>query len=259
MSPSNDHITAKIEATFAERGISIEQVELRSYPDESNFIAYVDDKELTTAVEVANDLDRWLAEQEIRAFVVVRRSLVARTQTAPPLTTGVADKRATEFTRLLSARSRVSESQPSLAYVRDASANLSAITAPRHHLVFGRRGAGKSALLVEAQRQVHSAGDMSVWANVQSLRQEDPHRVFLYITGDVLSRLSASLGQERTTSQAAVLVAELSDELRGLLANVTVDTCDQAFSSKDPAFVATRARSSWQVALRIHRRLLLRA
>lgn len=67
-----------------------------------------------------------------------------------------------------------------LVYVPNARASLAAVTAARHQLVFGRRGAGKTALLVEARRKVQETGAITAWVNIQTYRREQPWRVVLY-------------------------------------------------------------------------------
>ena len=55
----------------------------------------------------------------------------------------------------------------------DTAATIAAATAARHHLLFGRRGAGKTALLVEAKRRVEEQGALTLWVNMQPYRWTD--------------------------------------------------------------------------------------
>ncbi|MCH8828622.1 MAG: ATP-binding protein [Planctomycetes bacterium] len=72
--------------------------------------------------------------------------------------------------------------QPSLEYVPDVQNTVDTVTTARHHLVFGRRGAGKTALLVEARKRLKTGGDLSMWMNLHTLRRESADRVFLHVT-----------------------------------------------------------------------------
>jgi hypothetical protein len=222
---SVEDVQAYIRQQFRERGnIDVMDISARPYPDETNYIVLVDEADVPAAVIVGNDLDEAISTPGSRAFVIVRkapRSLVE--QKLPPLSDGVKDLRVTNLTHLISARSRVSEAQPSLSYVRDVMFNLSAVEAPRHHLVFGRRGAGKSALLVEARQNLPPDTTLSIWANMQTLRNEPIDRVFLYIVEELAAVVSAKQQQIQADSNIAVMAADLYQRVRSLLARETAD------------------------------------
>jgi hypothetical protein len=153
---------------------------VRAYPDETNYIVYVDEADIATAASIDNDLDDEISSPERKAFVIVRRAPPGLVESKlRPLPEGVKDDRASDLMSLISARKRVSWAQPSLSYVSEMHFNLAAVTAPRHHLIFGRRGAGKSALLVEARKSLDDLGSISCWINMQTLSNESPERVFL--------------------------------------------------------------------------------
>jgi hypothetical protein len=217
MSVSASTIASEIESALGSAGIGVHKVETRAYPDETNFVVYVEPANLNAAINIAPQLDQLIRDRGMQGFVVIRRDERGKQTTSKPLRHGVADERAQKLVRLISARSRVSESQPSLYYVRDSATNLASITAPRHHLIFGRRGAGKSALLSEGRRIVAESGALAVWTNIQTLRREEPRRVLLYIVEDMLNRLIAALEDRHTSSAVTVSVVHLSDEVRGLL------------------------------------------
>lgn len=204
---------------FARAGISVLDVEIRTYPEETNYIVYVAESELTEAAGVGNDIDKLLASQTPRAFVVVRKAPpgLAKASMQTSMTKGVQDPRATDLIRLISARSRVSLAQPSLSYVQDAEANLSAVTAGRHHLIFGRRGAGKTALLVEARRQLQGESAITSWTNVQTLRQESPSRVILYVLEEMLAALLSAQKAVRAESIVSLELNQIYDSVRNQL------------------------------------------
>ncbi len=203
------NVQSDIADAFAAEGVQVLQIDERRYPEEVNFIVFVDSDDVGKAAVIGNSLDEKLAEMDPTAFVVVRKATaeMQKVSTPPALKKGVQDSRATDLIRLISARSRVSLSQPSLSYVRDAEASLSAATAGRHHLIFGRRGAGKTALLVEARNQLRSEGAVTAWVNVQTLRHESPERVVLYVLQDLLSE---ALSEQQHVPPASVLSVELN-------------------------------------------------
>ena len=209
-----------IRREFDDQNIPILDLAVRAYPEETNYIIYVREQDLARAVELGNLLDDEITSSEHPAFVVVRKgsgSMVEVSSIRQPLSDGVQDERATRLTQLITARSRVSVAQPSLSYIRDIESNLSAVTAGRHHLVFGRRGAGKSALLVEAMQQISTDGYLSCWINMQTLRKESPQRVFLNIIEAMLSTVVGEQQRRRTASAVAAMAATLYEQVQSLL------------------------------------------
>jgi hypothetical protein len=150
-------------------------VQVRTFPGEVIAIIEVD-RDYELALSVAQRLDEIIEN----GFVTVRR--VEQTQQKRRgQVTGVHDERVAELMRLLNARSRTSESQPSLRYIEDAQERLSLAISPRHHLVFGRRGVGKTSLLLEAKRVLEAQGAHVLWVNMQSLRSLGAHHAFLTV------------------------------------------------------------------------------
>lgn len=221
-------IPSYIREQFGERGpVDVFDIQIRAYPDETNYIVYVDASQIARAAEIGNSLDREIAAIVGNSFIVVRQAskelLEAKLK---PLADGVQDQRADELTQLISARSRVSEAQPSLTYVPDAQSNLSAATAGRHHLIFGRRGAGKSALLVEARRVVDEDGALTCWVNMQTLRYESPDKVFLYIIESIIATVVAKQNHINTESQVAIAASNLYNEISSLVAKREIASGD---------------------------------
>lgn len=218
MTTTSDEIETEIRGRLDAGSIIVDSLEVKSYPEETTFIVHVPASMVAAAVDIAGELDEWINARGFRGFVVVRRSSDKEVPTST-LTSGVADGRATSLVQLINARSRVSEAQPSLAYVHDSAANMSAIASPRHHLVFGRRGAGKSALLVESKRQAELSGDITAWVNLQTLRHEEPQRVFLYVVDEMLNSVAKALSTSKSISNSAVALSELTDEVARALAS----------------------------------------
>lgn len=212
-------MASRLRQEFVERGgIEVADVSVRAYPEETNFVVYVNAADFTKAAEIGNDLDSLVSTEVHPAFVVVRRASPeqVRATAAPPLKTGVQDIRATELVKLISARSRVSKVQPALYYKKDIRSSISAVTAGRHHLIFGRRGAGKTALLVEAMNQLNKDGALTCWVNVQTLRNESVDRVFLYVVEELLGAIVTRQRQ----SKLATSVARMADELYSRVAQL---------------------------------------
>ncbi|MFI0999991.1 AAA family ATPase [Streptomyces galbus] len=124
--------------------------------------------------------------------------------------------------------------------MEDPRASLAAVGASRHHLVYGRRGVGKTALLLEAKRSAERDGHVTAWINAHTLRRLDVASAFLGIAevtlnsliqhagssqGDSYVRLKESsvrlsqLRAERPVSDAVLgeMVAELNRSLRSVL------------------------------------------
>lgn len=215
------HMERYIADQFRERaGIEVLEVTRRAYPDEVNYIVLVREDDLAEAAPIGNALDDELppSDRNIQSFVIVRkapRDLTAAADSAS-IVRGVQDDRTTELVSLITARSRVSAVQPSLSYVRDARANIATAIAKRHHLIFGRRGAGKTALLVEAKRQVELDGALTAWVNVQSLRHQETPRIALLILDSITDALLSHQNLLPGASRTAAEVSRLSEQIRRL-------------------------------------------
>ncbi|MFJ4093742.1 hypothetical protein ACIPYS_19375 [Kitasatospora sp. NPDC089913] len=221
MTPASDDIADFLRREFRSRGgVEVLEISVRAYPDETNYIVLVNEEDVPVSAQIGNDLDGIISSPESRAFVIVRKAPPELVKaSSSPLTEGVQDSRATDLQRLISARSRVSEAQPSLSYIRDMEFNLSTVTASRHHLIFGRRGAGKTALLVEAKRKLQVEGAISCWVNMQTLRNESPDRVFLYILDEVAQAVVTRQQQLKPESVISVKAVELYEEVGRLLSS----------------------------------------
>jgi hypothetical protein len=213
-----------IRTQFRELGnIDIVEMTVRAYPDETNYIVFVREADVPRAAEIGNELDSKISVGDFRAFVIVRKASNEQIEAKVlPLSQGVQDSRATDLVHLIAARSRVSEVQPSLSYVRDVEFNLSAVTATRHHFIFGRRGAGKSALLVEARRSLKPGETLSCWLNMQTYRAEPPNRVFAYIIDELLSQIVSRQQQFNQLSSTALMATDLYDQVRSMLTKDTI-------------------------------------
>jgi AAA ATPase domain len=208
-----------VQSRFTESEIVIDELLIREYPEETVFIVHVPKTELANAAEIGNLLDQELQKEGFAGFVTVRSSSPAAAGVAPVRKeTGVADLRAAELIALMSARARTSEAQPSLHYVLDAAANLEKVRARRHSLIFGRRGAGKTALMLEAKRRISDDGQVVVWLNVQTYRRETTERTALWVAsriGDAVASVLRSNLRERSLQEAANAVRNSIETLLG--------------------------------------------
>lgn len=167
---------------------------------------------------LGNRVDHELAERRFPGFVAVRVAGSDDSGAAGEVEQGVNDPRGSQLINLLIARSRTSEAQPSLSYIPDAANNITTAVAQRHHLVFGRRGAGKTALLVEAKRRVEAEGHSSVWLNIQTYRNESVPRAFVAMARMVCDRVEAALQGQSPVPHVLVSALALRDKLNLLLA-----------------------------------------
>ncbi|HEY3052726.1 MAG TPA: AAA family ATPase [Thermoanaerobaculia bacterium] len=201
---------------FAAAAIPIISIELRRYPEETIVIVNVAEEEVSSATELSNAVDRELQANGFDGFVTIRRAEMTA-EVVAPLERGVGDIKATELANLLTARSRTSEIQPSLSYIRDAAQNIVTATTSRHHLIFGRRGAGKTALMVEAKRQIEQQGHLSSWTNLQTLRNEPAERVYLWIVRNVTDTLQAAYREHSRPDHFSAEVSALRNDVDALL------------------------------------------
>lgn len=212
-----DDAAALIREAFQKKGIAIESVEARVYPEETIFAIRVAPSDVDAAAALGNKIDIQLADRGFDGFVTVRRS---QGEAAPPLTSvhGVHDDAARELARLLAVRSRASEQQPSLEYVPDSATSLARAMSARHHLIFGRRGAGKTALLVEVKRQVEESGASTIWVNLQPQRWQPAARTYLTIAVRLLDSIEIEYRSMPRPPHVATLATELNERITRLLA-----------------------------------------
>lgn len=228
---SKESVAQRLRQEFRSRAaIEVVDVSVRAYPEETNYVVYVQPSDLARAAEVGNELDSLISTDSDPAFVVVRGASKEQVEArvSEPLKTGVKDSRADELIKLISARSRASKAQPALYYIRDVRASVSAVTTGRHHLIFGRRGAGKTALLVEAMRQLDQEGAITCWSNIQALRNESADRVFLYVLEEVLGTVVTRLRSARKATVLSDMANDLYVRVGTLLNAKETDRTDAA-------------------------------
>ena len=207
---------ATIQNRFSEAGIEIQSIERKDYPEESVFVVYVTEDNLDSAIIVGNSLDPELPQTGFNGFVVVRKAAQEVKSTRTRLKDGVKDPKSTELANLLIARARTSERQPSLSYVPDAAQNILTAVTPRHHLIFGRRGTGKTALMVEAKRRIECEGYLSYWINIHTHRRGSANRIFMWICHGVCEQMQVFYSKKQRIPQLLSLISELQDDTNKL-------------------------------------------
>jgi hypothetical protein len=209
-----------IKHRFSEEGIEISHLDQRDYPGESIFVARVAPSSVAAATVIANSIDSELASQGFKGFVTVRALESDTPGFTGPLRRGVLDQRARKLTTLVAAHSRTSEAQPSLAYVRESVQAMSTVTSLRHHLIFGRRGAGKTALMLEARRLAERKDSICLWINIQTYRRESADRTFAWIGQRLCERILASYQGKLTVPEIVVSASKLAQDLEGFTSSL---------------------------------------
>jgi hypothetical protein len=170
----DSQVLTLVRDAFAKAEVALTSSSVRHFPGETIVVVEVPSASFANALQVASDLD----EKIPGGFVTVRKA-----QEDVSVTFGRAqsllDPRVNDLIELLNARSRTSEQQPSLRYIRDAAQTLNIAISKRHHLIFGRRGVGKTALMVEAKRLLEEKGACTFWINVQTMRSLSAYEAFL--------------------------------------------------------------------------------
>jgi AAA ATPase domain len=174
---TNEEILEIVREAYERANIRVAKSSVRRFPGETIVVVEVNESDLAKAVAVASELDSKLPD----GFVTVKRAQGELPKSDFETTKSLADPRVNDLVELLNARSRTSEQQPSLRYIRDAAQTLNIAISRRHHLIFGRRGVGKTALMLEAKRLAEQRGAATFWMNIQIIRQLSALDAFLTI------------------------------------------------------------------------------
>ena len=217
-------IETSIKNRFSEDGIQIRSIERRDYPEESIFVVHVVEDDFDRAAEFGNFLDTELGQQGFDGFVVVRKIEREEKDAMMRLKDGVQNPKTIELIDVLTARSRTSETQPSLSYVPDTAQNILAAITSRHHLIFGRRGTGKTALMVEAKKRVENQGYLSSWINIQTHRSQPTNRIFVWVCRNVCEQMQVFYSNKERIPHLLTLISRLRDDTDKLLAKQKIST-----------------------------------
>lgn len=198
-------IEASVRRAFSEADVEVRDLRHRRHPDEDVFVVDVDAETLDVAGRVATQIEQTFESGSV--LISVRRAAASPTLVEGPLHDGVGDERAGQLRQLISARSRTSEMRPSVSYIPDAALNIDSVATARHQLIFGRRGAGKTALMVEAKSTVEERGSTSVWLNMHTYRLEPIERIFLHYLRELLDSVRAEASSRTAAENSATLAA----------------------------------------------------
>jgi hypothetical protein len=191
-----------LSAILREAGIEPASVDERLFPGERWLIVVVPEVQLLSAQAMAGALERSLniGEHAGLSTVVVFRASVPLDVPTPADAKGgrLSGQDVDQLMRLLEARSRTSDALPSLRYMEDPRASLGSIAAPRHQLIFGRRGVGKTALLLEAKRAAEREGHSTVWLNAHVVRRLDVASAVTVLAEMVLQAVISQGGKSQS-------------------------------------------------------------
>jgi hypothetical protein len=211
----------EINQALLQAGVAVQHIDERTFPGERWLVAYVSADKFLLAQSLVGEAERHLNtlshdnEPPISLMFRPYKEDIA-VETTAERRGRLADVKIDQLIRLLEARSRTSDALPSLKYVEDPRASLAAVAASRHQLIYGRRGVGKTALLLEAKRIAESEGDITVWVNAQPFRHLDAPTAYLRLADNIFSTLlkhggssqSEAFSRIRTESNKIVALLE---------------------------------------------------
>jgi hypothetical protein len=221
---TNDHL-AYVRNALAEAEVAVDDIQERSFPGERWVIVIVPTNGLLVAQSLAGAIERGLNAIDHgneSPFTIVFRAPAEDAETSVDSTRRgrLSSAKFDQLIQLLEARSRTSDALPSLKYVEDPRASLAAVAASRHQVIYGRRGVGKTALLLEAKRLAESQGNVTVWMNAHVFRNLDAPTSFLHIAKAALTALAKHGGSSQ--AEAFGRVKETSENITSLLAEMRV-------------------------------------
>lgn len=193
----NISLVEKLRAAFNSHGVFPNEIKVKAFPGETIVVVEVSDG-YARALEVSSEIDSLIEN----GFVTIRKVDDTRYNEGDDCAVGLGSSKVEELLNVLTSRSRTSESQPSLTYVNNAAGNISLISSKRNHLIFGRRGVGKTALLLESKRIMEDDGSIVIWNNIQVLRSLNLGNIFLTICLRVVEKIITAyeLGGVKTQS-----------------------------------------------------------
>jgi hypothetical protein len=203
-----------------EVGIAVKGIEERPFPGERWLVVYVPADSLVAAQSIAGEIENGLnasSQANETPFSLVFRPYseeapaIAETERRGRLAGAKFD----QLIQLLEARSRTSDALPSLKYVEDPRASLAAVAASRHQFIYGRRGVGKTAILLEAKRLAERKGDVTIWLNAHTFRGIDAPTAYLRISDAIFNSLLKHGGTSQ--AEAFIKLREESDRIHSFL------------------------------------------
>jgi hypothetical protein len=199
---NSDAVARAVEAVLQAAGVVRANVKVREFPDEFFVVITVGPME-TATVETLSVQIKGAVAQSAETNTTTVTLLVRGDQTeiqgkaadSAAQKGRLSDPKVDQLVRLLEARSRTSVTVPSLQYKEDPRASVYAAAAARNHLIFGRRGVGKTALLLEVRQAVVDRGECQHWINAQVYRDLTPDEAYVGIMAEVLGALMQRLAE----------------------------------------------------------------
>jgi len=227
---SQKSINAKIAKKLEEQGILLSSIAIKDYPDETIVVVEVDAEHATATQALTSEFDQIIEAAGLRGFATVRsrpnstaqNKTTNQTNRVVGLSTLKGDQ-ALELIQVLESRARTSEAGPAFDYIPDATYNVTSAQGPRHHLIFGRRGAGKTAMLLEARRRIGAQGDFSIWLNIQTRRNQSSQKIFSAACIQIADLAKREIETSRSSSGALQQVQKLRNAAESANEDLTVE------------------------------------
>lgn len=206
---ASDIVSESVKTVLGQAGIRESKIEERDFPGEHWVVVYVEQGSVAAGQSLAGEIERKIQESRSNpdiAVTVFFRAQERSVEEAAAATSGgkLSGRAVDQLIQLLEARSRTSEAVPSLRYMEDPRASLSAVAASRHHVIYGRRGVGKTALLLEVKRLVQERGNAATWINAHVIRHESPETAFAVLAESIVETIIHRLGTSASTSAVAL-------------------------------------------------------
>lgn len=201
-----------VESRLVAANIKVMNVRERHYPNESIYIVEVDPQDLDRARDVAEALEDSLPD----VLITVRKGVPLEKAIGP--VKSLSDARVTELVSTLNEYVRAGEDFREFHYIEDASGKVAQAVSQRHHIIFGRRGVGKTALLLEVRRRLSNDLTPVFWKNLKPYSRLDDVGAFLTLSMDMVHEAMSTLqGAGRRTSLFSDF-EEIVSEIKTVLA-----------------------------------------
>jgi hypothetical protein len=221
--------SAIVEQVLIDAAIDVVSVEERQFPGELFVVVAVAPEDVQRASEEVYRLDIPETDHGESVLISVRAAAGEERSNASKATvSGVVDPRVDAMIQLISSHSRSSLSTPSLEYIHEGQAHLTQLVSARHCLIYGRRGAGKTALLVEGRRRVERDGAVTIWLNAQLYRGYSAGALVTAFARNLLEALATELGKLAGRRQTESPLVQQVNEVLAHLSEVSEAPDDEA-------------------------------
>jgi hypothetical protein len=216
---TDSEIVAFVSKEFVAKGVRPKSIEIRNFPGERIVIVEVV-TQLNEAMILASALDGEIED----GFITVRLAKNVESRNKGTRVADLKDPRLTRLIELLGTRSRTSEAQPSLRYIEDVKGRLQIAQSHRHQLIFGRRGAGKTALMLEAKKKVEDAGAVTIWANIQTLRNLGANKAFAHIGIRLCDLVESHFSGRKRVAKSSTVAVSIRGELDRIISKKALES-----------------------------------